>query len=133
MTCDEKKQLCLNYAANVPEWILIDQLSAIQALTACASTLTDIVQALTDGMIYDRCYHPYAGDNDRPDFSKEIEDAGYTVGRAVFALETLSAESPFSFVQNPTSKAEASYITQHSQLEDRCRRHGMMEVAYQHG
>lgn len=133
MTCDEKKQRCLNYAASVPEWTLVDQISAIRALAACASALTDIVQELSGGMIYDRYEHSYARDNDRPDFSKKLDDAGYTVGGALFALEVLSAEGPFSYVKNPTSKAEASYVAQHSLLENRCRKHGMMEVAYLHG
>lgn len=134
MTCDEKKQAVLNYAAAVPEWTLTEQLKAIQALSACASKLTDIVQALTDGMVYDRYEHPYAGDNDRPDYSRELDkDTGYLIGRAVYALEVLASENPFSNVRSPSMSAEASYTVAHSFLEERCRKHGMEEVQYSHG
>lgn len=133
MVCDEKKQACLNYAANVPEWVLTDQLKAIQALSGCACQLTDIVQALTGGLVYDRYEHPYAGDNDRPDYSQKLGAAGYLIGDAVCALEVLAAQSPFSYAKTLVENAEAAYSTQHALLEERCRKHGMEEVAYHHG
>lgn len=133
MVCDEKKQACLNYAANVPEWVLTDQLKAIQALSGCACQLTDIVQALTDGLVYDRYEHPYAGNNDRPDFSRELRDAGYLVGKAVFALEVLGAQNPFSNMMTPALNAESSYKAEHGLLAERCREHGMEEVKSYHG
>lgn len=133
MVLDETKQCCLNYAATVPEWTLTEQLKAAQALSACASKFADIVQALTAGMIYDRYEHPYAGDNDRPDYSRQLNDAGYLVGKAAYALEVLASENPFSYVRSPSMNAEASYSTEHALLEQRCREHGMEEVAYHHG
>lgn len=133
MVCDEKKQACLNYAANVPEWVLTDQLKAIQALSGCACQLTDIVQALTAGMIYDRYEHPYDREEDRPDYSRQLREAGYFIGKSVYALEVLASENPFSYVRDPSMNAEASYRTEHALLEERCQKHGMEEAAYHHG
>lgn len=132
MVLDETKQRCLNYAANVPEWTLTEQLKAAQVLAQASSKFSDIAQALTGGMIYDRYEHPYAGDNDRPDYSRQLRDAGYLVGKVTYALEVLASGNPFSYVRDPSMNAEASYSTEHALLEQRCREHGMEEVAYHH-
>lgn len=133
MVLDETKQRCLNYAATVPEWTLTEQLKAVRALSACASKLTDIVQALTAGMIYDRYEHPYDREEDRPDYSRQLREAGYFIGKSVYALEVLASENPFSYVRDPSMNAEASYRTEHALLEERCQKHGMEEVADHHG
>lgn len=133
MILDEAKQRCLNYAATVPEWTLTEQLKAVRELSACASKLTDIVQALTAGMIYDRYEHPYGREGDRPDYSRQLREAGYFIGKSVYALEVLASESPFSYARDPSMNAESSYSTEHALLKERCRKHGMEEVASYHG
>ena len=107
MVLDETKQRCLNYAATVPEWTLTEQLKAVRALSACASKLTDIVQALTAGMIYDRYEHPYDREGDRPDYSRQLRDAGYFIGKSVYALEVLASENPFSYARDPSTSGTA--------------------------
>lgn len=46
MHCDEKKQICLNYASNVPEWQLGLTLGALADIGEAVSTLGKAMYAL---------------------------------------------------------------------------------------
>ena len=46
MQCDEKKQICLNYAANVPEWQMGLTLEALAALGEVSSTCGKVQKAV---------------------------------------------------------------------------------------
>ena len=46
MQCDEKKEICLNYAANVPEWklaLILDALAKLGDASRCCGTVQKAV------------------------------------------------------------------------------------------
>lgn len=65
MQCDEKKEICLNYAANVPEWklsLILDALAKLGDASRCCGT---VQKAVAGGQSYMRL-HPdseYAGEH----------------------------------------------------------------------
>lgn len=105
MQCDEKKQICLNYAANVPEWQLDMALQAVADIGAACSDLGKVQKAVAGAL-----------------------------GAALYALEVILAQSDqFGFAKGLAFTAEAAYNTSHAALKDRCRMHGWSEVTHHHG
>lgn len=135
MQCDDKKQICLNYATNVPEWQLGLSLEAFAALGEVSSACGKVQKAIAGDMAWLKL-HPacdYVG-TIPINRSQACQDAASALGRALYALEILLAQSnQFGFAYGLARDAEATYTTSHSDLEDMCRRHGCEEVAYKHG
>ena len=52
MQCDEKKQICLNYAANVPEWQLDMALQAVADIGAACGALGKVQKAVAGYMAW---------------------------------------------------------------------------------
>nr|DAI04569.1 MAG TPA: hypothetical protein [Caudoviricetes sp.] len=135
MHCDERKQICLNYAGNVPEWQLGLTLDALANIADAVSTLGKVQKAVAGDLAWIK-NNPdsiYMGTIpiDRERACKAASDA---LGKAMYALEIVSMQSyPFSGTKDLATNAEVTYNTQHAALEDRCRRHGCPEVAYRHG
>lgn len=135
MQCDEKKQTCLNYASNVPEWTLDMALQAVADIGSTISALGKVQKAVAGDMAWLRA-HPgedYLG-TIPIDRVKACNDAAGALGSALYALEVILAQSAqFGFAKGLAFTAEAAYNTSHAALKDRCRKHGCPEVAYQHG
>ncbi len=135
MQCDEKKQTCLNYASNVPEWTLDMALQAVADIGSTISALGKVQKAVAGDMAWLRA-HPgedYLG-TIPIDRVKACNDAAGALGSALYALEVILAQSDqFGFAKGLAFTAEAAYNTSHAALKDRCRKHGCPEVAYQHG
>lgn len=135
MQCDERKQICLNYAANVPEWQMGLTLEALAALGEVSSTCGKVQKAVAGDMAWTKL-HPdseYLGTLpiNRVNACKEAASA---LGKALWALEVLLAQSEqFGFAFGLALDTESAYGTQHDVLEDICRTHGCAEVAYNHG
>lgn len=76
MQCDEKKEICLNYAANVPEWklaLILDALAKLGDASRCCGT---VQKAVAGGQSYMRL-HPdseYAGE-DQADYVHICQEA----------------------------------------------------------
>lgn len=135
MQCDEKRQICLNYAANVPEWSLALQLNAIKKLNRTAQMCNQLSAIIAGGLSYDRT-HP--GSYDRSEapagFSIICSDTAKALGEGVCAVEDISAQADlFGFTKQLAASAEIAYQTGQLELEDLCRKHGCTEVAYKHG
>ena len=135
MQCDEKKQICLNYASNVPEWQLDITLKSLADLGAAVGAIGKVQKAVAGDLAWLR-QHPdseYLG-TIPIDRVRACQDAAETLGSAMYALENILNQScQFGFAKDLAYMAEASYNTSHVALEDRCRKHGCPEVAYQHG
>lgn len=135
MQCDEKKEICLNYAAGVPEWQLDMTLNALAALGKVAMACGKVIKAVAGDLAWTK-RHPYASYTGTIpiDRTQACEDAAEAIGAAVFALEiVLSQSNQFGFARKLSKAVEAGYTTEHAALEDRCREHGCPEVAYIHG
>ena len=135
MQCDEIKQICLNYATNVPEWKLGLILDAVALLGDASSKCGKVQMAIAGDLAWMKL-HPnseYLG-TIPIDRVQACIDAAYSLGKALYALEILLAQSDqFGFASRLAGDAEASYSTAHSVLKDLCRKHGCDEVAYKHG
>lgn len=135
MQCDEKKQICLNYASNVPEWQLDITLKSLADIGAAVCALGKVQKAVAGDLAWTK-QHPngkYMG-TIPVDRVRACNDAAKSLGEAMYALETILVQSDqFGFAKSLTYAAEAAYDTSHVGLEDRCRKHGCPEVAYQHG
>lgn len=135
MQCDEKKQICLNYAANVPEWQLDMALQAVADIGATISALGKVQKAVAGDMAWLRA-HPgedYLG-TIPIDRVKACNDAARALGSALYALEVILTQSDqFGFAKGLAFTTEAAYNTSHAALKDRCRMHGWSEVTHHHG
>ena len=86
MQCDEKKEICLNYAANVPEWklsLILDALAKLGDASRCCGT---VQKAVAGGQSYMRL-HPdseYAGE-DQADYVHICQEAA----RAYWAAQSM--------------------------------------------
>lgn len=147
MQNDETREICLNYAASVPEWNLALKHEAASELARCAAELMKVSQMMLASDAADRL-HP-----DRFDYglaprgyASAISDAKYSLGDAAFALEIVIALARAgdvfphigfpregSGLRNVLAGVTAAYGTKSAWLEDLCRRHGCEEVAYRHG
>lgn len=120
MQCDERKQICLNYAANVPEWQMGLTLEALAALGEVSSTCGKVQKAVAGDMAWTKL-HPdseYLGTLpiNRVNACKEAASA---LGKALWALEVLLAQSEqFGFAFGLALGTESAYGTQHDVLED---------------
>lgn len=131
MQCDEKKQVCLNYASNVPEWQLGLTLGALADIGEAVSTLGKVQKAVAGDLAWSK---------NNPDSTYPIDrqlackNAAEALGKAMYALEVILAQSsPFTTAKDLAYEAEAAYTVQHTALQSRCRVHGCPEVAYKHG
>lgn len=135
MQCDEKKQICLNYATNVPEWQLDMALQAVADIGAACSDLGKVQKAVAGDMAWMRA-HPgedYLG-TIPIDRVKACTDAAGALGAALYALEVILAQSDqFGFAKGMAFTAEAAYSAAHAALKNRCRMHGWSEVTHHHG
>lgn len=94
MQCDEKKQICLNYAANVPEWQMGLTLEALAALGEVSSTCGKVQKAVAGDMAWTKL-HPdseYLGTLPI-NRVKACNEAASALGKALWALEVLLAQS----------------------------------------
>lgn len=135
MQCDERKQICLTYATNVPEWQMGLTLEALAALGEVSSTCGKVQKAVAGDLAWTKL-HPdseYLGTL-AINRVKVCNEAASALGKALWALEVLLAQSEqFGFAFGLARGTESAYGTQHEVLEDRCRTHGCAEVAYNHG
>lgn len=135
MQCDEKKQICLNYASNVPEWQLDITLKSLADLGAAVCAIGKVQTAVAGDLAWMK-QHPdseYLG-TIPVGRVRACQEAAAFFGSAMYALENILAQSSqFGFAKDLAYMAEASYNTAHVALEDRCRKHGCPEVAYRHG
>lgn len=135
MQLKEKDEICLNYASNVPEWTLGIQQEAVSKLSRASQKLSNVAYLVTANIAYDQ-RHPdgfYYG-SPSAGFTASCREAAQAVGEAVCALEELLSQADqFGSAKNIAAFADIAYNTSHVALEDRCRRHGCPEVAYQHG
>lgn len=135
MQCDEKKQICLNYATNVPEWQMDMALQAVADIGAACSDLGKVQKAFAGDMAWMRA-HPgedYLG-TIPIDRVKACTDAAGALGAALYALEVILAQSDqFGFAKGMAFTAEAAYNASHAALKNRCRMHGWSEVTHHHG
>lgn len=94
MQCDEKKEICLNYAANIPEWklaLILDALAKLGDASRCCGT---VQKAVAGGQSYMRL-HPdreYTGE-DQADYVHICQEAARALGRAVYAVEIVLSQS----------------------------------------
>lgn len=135
MQCDEKKQICLNYVTNVPEWQTALTLENLAAFGAAVRALGNLEKSIAGDLAWEKMNpdDPYLG-TEPIDRVHACNEAAYAMGEALFALEMILAQSSqFGSAKNLASAAESAYSTKHAILEDRCRRHGCQEVAYHHG
>ena len=132
---DEKKQICLNYATNVPEWQLALTLDALARL-GDASRYCGAVQKAVAGDLAWMKLHPdseYIGTLPI-DRVKSCQEAARALGGALYALEIVLAQADsFSFAKDLAGGADATYNGAHVDLEDMCRKHGCSEVVYKNG
>lgn len=135
MQCDEKKEICLNYAANVPEWklaLILDALAKLGDASRCCGT---VQKAVAGGQSYMRL-HPdseYAGE-DQADYVHICQEAPRALGRAVYAVEIVLSQSDcFRLAKDLAYMAETAYNSSYAELESMCRKRGCKEVEYKHG
>lgn len=135
MQCDEKKEICLNYAANVPEWklaLILDALAKLGDASRCCGT---VQKAVAGEQSYMRL-HPdreYTG-ADQADYVHICQEAARALGRAVYAVEIVLSQSEcFGLTKDLAYSAEAAYSSAYAELESMCRKHGCREVEYKHG
>lgn len=135
MQCDERKQICLNYATNVPEWQLGLTLEALAALGEASSACGKVQKAVAGDLAWTKL-HPDSEYLGTVPINRvnACKNAALALGKALWALEVLLAQSDqFGFASGLALDAEAAYGSQHHVLEDMCRKHGCAEVAYKHG
>lgn len=135
MQCDEKKEICLNYAANIPEWklaLILDALAKLGDASRCCGT---VQKAVAGGQSYMRL-HPdreYTGE-DQADYVHICQEAARALGRAVYAVEIVLSQSDcFCPAKDLAYGAETAYNSSYAELESMCRKHGCKEVEYKHG
>lgn len=135
MQCDEKKEICLNYAANIPEWklaLILDALAKLGDASRCCGT---VQKAVAGGQSYMRL-HPdseYAGE-DQACYVHICQEAARALGRAVYAVEIVLSQSDcFWLAKDLAYMAETAYNSSYAELESMCREHGCKEVEYKHG
>lgn len=135
MQCDEKKQICLNYAINVPEWQLGLTLGALADIGESVSTLGKVQKAVAGDLSWSTNNPESTYMGTYPiDRQLACKNAAEALGKAMYALEViLTQSSPFTTAKDLAYEAEAAYTVQHTALQSRCRVHGCPEVAYKHG
>lgn len=135
MQCDEKRQICLNYASNVPEWTLALQLDAVSKLQKLQRCSAELSEKFTACLSYDKL-HPNDIDYGEP--PQYVTDSCYrlvdSMGDALAAAEMLlTLAEQFPFAAHLADRMETAYSVAQIDLESTCRRHGCPEVAYKHG
>lgn len=135
MQCDEKKQICLNYASNVPEWQLGLTLGGLADIGEAVSTLGKVQKAVAGDLAWTKNNPDSTYMGTYPiDRQLACKNAAEALGKAMYALEViLTQSSQFSTAKDLAYEAEAAYNVQHIALQSRCRVHGCQEVAYKHG
>lgn len=131
----KKKQICLNYASNVPEWQLGLTLGALADIGEAVSTLGKVQKAVAGDLAWTKnnpdCVYMGTLPTDR---ALACKNAAEALGKAMYALEVILTQSSlFSTAKDLAIVADATYNVQHMVLQSRCRVHGCPEVAYKHG
>lgn len=142
----ERRKAVLRYAADVPEWGLALKHRSASDLADCAMKLMNVSRMLLATDAEDRFYpHRFDYGMSPSGYADAIESAEYAPGRAAAALEVVTALANagdvFPLVSSNQTvglydampKVQAGYDGRRAELEDLCRKHGMKEVAYQHG
>lgn len=111
MHCDEKKQICLNYASNVPEWQLGLTLGALADIGEAVSTLGKVQKAVAGDLAWTKnnpdCVYMGTIPTDRALACKNAADA---LGKAMYALEVvLTQSSLFPTAKDLAIAADAAY------------------------
>lgn len=114
MHCDEKKQICLNYASNVPEWQLGLTLGALADIGEAVSTLGKVQKAVAGDLAWTKnnpdCVYMGTIPTDRALACKNAADA---LGKAMYALEVvLTQSSLFPTAKDLAIAADAAYNVQ---------------------
>lgn len=132
---EEKKQICLNYAANVPEWQLALTLDALARLGDVSRYCGTVQKAVAGDLAWMKLHPDSEYIGTLPiDRVKACQEAARALGGALYALEIVLAQADsFSFAKDLAGGADATYNGAHVTLEEMCRKHGCSEAAYKHG